>query len=203
MIKIFFLLIISISLVACDAPRSRTSYSNVDGYSNAGIYDDDDDDSKLLPPPPPPEVNPIPIEFGTCNQSTSQYLGNYYACQNQTQDTQVFIKPEIAVNDRLCIIPMYSSGSNSIYIGNSVCQYISSTSDGVTFDLQKDRSGFEHYTMNAIMIMKDETYTFSYPYVNSPIPVLDAFFICMNTAYYTQTYCQVFTGVKKYQMHNF
>ena len=87
------------------------------------------------------------------------------------------------------------------------CSYNkSSSSTGVVFSLLKNRQGFESYPINAVMILKDETYSFPYPYTlkyAGAISITTALYECMHTAQYTPEYCQAFAYVKQYQMHHF
>ena len=206
-----------ILLASCDVPRSRTtiydgSYaSQVPSSQSPGSFYDDPDD-KELPEVPTDPVSIIPTEYQYCVNPaipfprTSSYIGNYFICQQQTDKTKVYFWPENRINTQVCMIPLYSNGSSSINIGDAQCQYISSTTQGVEFTLYKNRAGFENYVMNAVMIMRDESMLYPYPYTlkySTPISNTTAFYLCMDTAYQTAAYCQAFASLRQYQLHLF
>ena len=229
MLKIVLSLSIILFLSSCDVPRNRSSiydsgYSERTNFNNSAsagsFYNDDggsttnndnNNDNNDDNNQDDTTNSSIPSAYQHCingqNQfpTSSQYLGNYFICQSQTDKTKVYFWPQNSISSKICMIPMYSNGSQSINIGDAQCQYTLGTT-GVEFTLYKNRSGFENYVINAVMIMKDESFVYPYPYTlkyTSPIANTTAFFMCMNTAYQTPAYCQAFAQMKQYQLHLF
>ncbi len=220
MIKKLYFICFLLILSACDAPRNRSSIYDMTypgktaSSSSAGSFytgggDTDGGDNKGLP-----EENniTIPVEFAHCQAGTqfpnsSSYLGNYFICQSQSDQTNIYFWPQNPITSKVCLIPMYSANGSSINIGNAQCQYISGAAQGAVFNLYKNRPGFENYVLNAVMIMKDEAFVYPYPYTlqygGSAIANTTAFFKCMDTLYQTNAYCQAYTSLKQYQLHLF
>lgn len=225
MLKLFMAFSLILILSSCDVPRNRQSIYG-SGYSDrtnqetshtsaGSFYDDSTEKTDTTTPESPTTTTPtstIPTAYQKCVNSgnqfpnTSTYFGNYFICQQDVTKTKVYLWPQNTINSQVCLIPMYATGSNSINIGEAQCQYVSSASQGVEFTLYKNRPGFENYVMNAVMIMRDESFVYPYPYTlkyNSAIKNTTAFYTCMDTAYQTTAYCQAFAQMQQYKLHTF
>ncbi len=194
------------ALLSCEQPRTRsydyeTQPSGSAGFSNrtdesTGGQDADKEDT----PTSTPTTSEYSCGTETYNRSGS-YLGSYYLCQSSKTNNQFLFKLQQTVNVQICLFPMYTTSGSSMYIGEAQCQYVPTNSTGKAFVLHKNRSGFENYTLNSVMIMKDEASNYPYPF-NGTWANTSAFLQCMHTAHLTQDYCNAYTSKRQYEMVN-
>lgn len=190
-------LIFLVLLTSCDQPRSRKDAYTSDNFKFNGSDGDgsgDDDDKGN---------GGLATEFSHCGTKTythsSPYLADYMLCKSSQDETKFYFRMSQS-GGTIWLIPMYKSSSTSLYIGNPVSNYITPGATGSQYRLYKNRTGFESYTLNAVMILKDEKITFGYPYTGVWDNV-QAFLQCMHTAHLTDAYCQAYVAQKRYELH--
>lgn len=145
---------------------------------------------------------------GTNNfTSTSTHAGSYTLCKSTTTDSKFYFQIKTPPTDssgnsvQLCFVPMTTSGSNSIYVGNPMCGYFTSntTIKSITF---VKYSTYSSATINSVMFFKDTSYYYSA--FNGYVNTLTAFQTCMNALYYgNSTYCSSFKSVGQYVFQSF
>lgn len=98
-------------------------------------------------------------------------IGHFGLCQSTTDETSFLFKPSMtSTSIRTCLIPTYKDASgSSTYIGQPQCTYTTAETV-IQGRLYKNRTGFESYTLNGVMVMRE--------------PLLTSYYGCMNA--YTQ-----------------
>jgi hypothetical protein len=224
MTKILIAAILLSIFIGCDAPRSRrdsgydsTQYNpyavNTSAYSptvtdpNSVVADSNTTT--------PDATTSIPAEISHCQWSSdgnngfqvsnTQHLGGYTLCQSSEDETIVYVQVQYPItSEDLCLIPNYYSGSRSIYIGEPRCLQIASNKEIYKVDLIKNRSGFESYSINGVMMMKDKAFVYPWPFAQA-IKSPDAYIYCANwlDSYGDASFCTAFDSVGEYVAHQF
>lgn len=133
----------------------------------------------------------------------------FTACQSSADpDTMYFQLEEPITDTQLCFIPMYQQGSSSTYLGVPRCLNAIDNQKIYTIRMYKDRSGFQNLSINSVMIIKDKSYTFPYPYnVNYPLLAPDAFLECnlqlTHPTFPNSQFCESFISTGHYHFHKF
>jgi hypothetical protein len=98
--------------------------------------------------------------FTSCdltNRYSSSELGSFGLCQSTVTESSMrvrFARP--SQSTRNCLIPLYKDGSgNSTYIGQPQCTLVNAPDAVITGSLPKNRSGFESYPINGVLVMKE------------------------------------------------
>ncbi|ATH08103.1 hypothetical protein BIY24_09120 [Halobacteriovorax marinus] len=219
--KCSLLLLLSLFIASCDAPRDRrTAYSSNSYDQSQGYYnlpnsngtvttggsdsssDDSSDDSDDA------SDSTIPTEIQHCSWSSdgvngfaesSSHLGQYTLCQS-TNKKDVWIQVKTPITDsQVCIIPTHNSGSASVYIGEPRCLMISDSKKIYKVTLYTNRTGYTNFSITGAMVMKDKAYFYPspfYQYVLSP----DAYIYCSQflDQYKDSSYCNAFKSVGQY-----
>jgi hypothetical protein len=119
--------------------------------------------------------------FETCSltpKGSNGSVGQVGVCQSSSDETQIKFQTTAADSSvRTCLIPTYkdSSGS-SVYIGQPQCT-LTEANKIYLGKLYKNRTGFESYPLNGVIIMKEN--------------IMSGYFSCMNayTTYQQPQYC--------------
>ena len=107
--------------------------------------------------------------FENCDLASKGFtaeMGHIGICQSTLDETVVKFKSSITSSSyRTCLIPSYKDGSgSSTYIGQPQCTYTEADKI-MQGKLYKNRTGFEGYSLNNIIVMKE--------------PLLTEYFGCM------------------------
>ncbi|PIK15890.1 hypothetical protein [Halobacteriovorax sp. JY17] len=216
--KSSLILLISLLIASCDAPRDRrtayssNSYNQSNGFiqnptstgtTTTGGSDSSSDDSSEET-----TESTIPAEIQHCTWSSDgvsgfaeshTHLGEYTVCQS-TNKKDVWIQVKTPITDsQVCIIPTHNSGSSSVYIGEPRCLMISDSKKIYKVTLYTNRSGYTNFSITGAMVMKDKAYFYPspfYQYVLSP----DAYIYCSQflDQYKDSSYCNAFKSVGQY-----
>ncbi|WPU63183.1 hypothetical protein [Peredibacter starrii] len=121
--------------------------------------------------------------FENCDLSSKGFtaeMGHIGICQSTLDETVVKFKSSLtSTSYRTCLIPSYKDGSgSSTYIGQPQCTY-TEADKVMQGKLYKNRTGFEGYSLNNIIVMKE--------------PLLTEYFGCMQG--YTNWPANVCSGV--------
>ena len=216
--KSSILLLISLMIASCDAPRDRrTAYSSNSYDPSSGFIqtpsspsetvtsggsDSDSEDSG------DESESTIPDEIKHCSWSADgstgfaeshTHLGEYTVCQS-TNKKDVWIQVKTPITDsQVCIIPTHNSGSSSVYIGEPRCLMISDNKKIYKVTLYTNRTGYTNFSITGAMVLKDKAYFYPspfYQYVLSP----DAYIYCSQflDQYKDSSYCNAFKSVGQY-----
>lgn len=215
--KLSIIAIALISLTACDAPRDRRSLfssnsNSVTSSSTTNTSTTTDSTTTTTTTTTsnfPTDVNSSCTfsSDGTSNfMTSSNHAGSYTMCKSTANDNVVYFQIKTPPTDtsgnsvQLCFIPMTTSNGSSIYIGNPMCGYFTTTTvKKITFTKY---SAYSNATMNAVMFFKDASYYYSA--FNAYTNTLTAFQACMNALYYgNTTYCNSFKSTNQYVMQSF
>lgn len=217
--KSSLILLLSILIVSCDAPRDRrTAYSSnsydstSSGYvnipSSTGTVSDGGSDSSSDDSTEETTESSIPSEIQHCTWSedgstgfaeSHTHLGEYTLCQS-TNKRDVWIQVKTPITDsQVCIIPTHNSGSSSVYIGEPRCLMISDSKKIYKVTLYTNRTGYTNFSITGAMVMKDKAYFYPspfYQYVLSP----DAYIYCSQflDQYKDSSYCNAFKQIGQY-----
>lgn len=95
-------------------------------------------------------------------------MGSFGICQSTQNETLLKLKPSMTnTSTRTCLIPTYKDGSgSSMYIGQPQCTFTQANVE-VQGTLYKNRTGFESYSLNGVMVMNEG--------------LLNGYFTCMNS----------------------
>jgi hypothetical protein len=165
-------------VVSCDSPqRSRLPSTYVSGVeqtdtSTGGFVPDNLSDSTTSGSTSGSgSGSQNQAGFENCDLSQKYHtidIGYFGLCQNSKDETVFKFKPSLtSTGVRTCLIPTWfdsSSNGSSTYIGQPQCTYTTSNQT-VTGQLVKNRSGFENYQLNGVIVMKE--------------PLLPEYFNCM------------------------
>jgi hypothetical protein len=169
MLKYFPHFLVMLSFMSCDVPQrtriapstdtlnaptdsdvtsgNSTSSSSQDSFS----YETGDLDSS--------SSSTTDANFPSCDLSTKYQttdIGSFGLCQSTVDETLFKIKFTTTTTSRNCLIPTYkdSSGS-STYIGQPQCTSVTEANVAIQGQLYKNRSGYESYPLNGVMVMKE------------------------------------------------
>lgn len=225
------LLTVPFVFTACDSPRSNRAYlggsstfttnaannsssNTTSGSSNSSSTTSDSDNSNKSNTTTttsnfPTDVNNCSFSSdGTNNyEKTSNHLGAYNLCKSTSNgNTFYFQLKKLPVDGQgnsvqVCFIPMTTSGSNSIYVGNPMCGSFTNNTTVKTINFVKYTT-YANATINAVMFFKDTSYYYSA--FNGYTNTLNAFQSCMNALYYgNSTYCNSFKSTGQYVFQSF
>ena len=202
----------SIFLVSCEAPRDRravfTDAVNPGTGPTAtatGTYP--------YPTGTPGPTSTIPPHLSHCGftdatqnsfRNSHAHIGSYTACK-ETGSNRVHIQFQTAHTDaQVCLFPTYNSGSNVFHIGEPRCVHATTAFSIYPVDLYINRTGFTSYPITGVMIMKDKSFFYPWPY-NSYLYSPDAYVQCEDWLYRTgdPSYCNTFNVVGEYVYHQF
>lgn len=213
------LVITLLAIAGCDSTRdARKSRFNYSPFSAANTGTT----------PGNQTVNEIPIDEGSGNTSTttipaeishcswapdgqngfssnSSHLGAFTVCKSSSKETDLYIQIKTPVtNVQVCLIPTSSSGSSSVYIGEPRCLVLGDNKRVYKVAMNKNRPNFSHLPLNGVMIMKDESHFYPYPFNQNALSP-DAYIFC--SQYLAQFnyagYCEAFKSVNAYVFKQF
>lgn len=156
----------------------------------------------------------IPSEISHCSwaqdglngfSSNSTHLGQFTVCKSTSSETDLYIQIKNPITSvQVCLVPMSTSGSSSVYIGEPRCLVLSDNKRVYKVTMLKNRTYYSHLALNGVMIMKDEAHQYPYPF-NQYILSPDAFIFC--SEYLAQHgydgYCDTFKDVGAYVYKQF
>lgn len=232
-LKITYLAILITTLTSCfEQPRDRRAVSSTrdqsnpylnnrpsgsvalpgSGSSNEDGQEEDNGDTDL-DSPNLDEI--IPEEIKHCSwsadgktgfeNSSNSHLGAHTICQSQNSEVDVYLQLKNPISDaQICLIPTYSSGSSSIYIGEPRCLMVNDNKRIYKVTLLKNRQGYSSFDVTGVMAMKDKAFFYPppfYQHVLSP----DAYLFCSQflDQYGDDSYCQSFKSVGQYVYKQF
>ena len=147
-----------IALVGCQQPRDRR-YMNGSNLSTDPLATRDFSNNQQIPIPTPSATSTsssstpsVPEDIKHCQwsqdgvnnfESFANHLGAHTICQGKTVKTDVYIQAQTAVTDAsVCVIPTYTDGTKSIYIGRPKCLYLQNPKTIYKVPLEANRDGF-------------------------------------------------------------
>lgn len=221
--KAIVLVIVMIFISSCNQERSRSSaYTNKNnnGLTSLGStnYSSGVNDVSRNPAgngdtgtPRADDTASLPAEVAHCKfvldtkgplEIATSVLGELTICKSKTDDRIIYVQFAKEQTTRLLMIPTYNSGTKSFYVGSPVYNINESTLTAYKiykYELQKNRKGFENYPITSVMLMKDQSNFYPYPY-NSYKYNSDAYLVCNNWLYQTKdpVYCNAFKSVGQY-----
>ncbi|EQC46342.1 hypothetical protein [Bacteriovorax sp. Seq25_V] len=223
----FSILLITLSLVSCVAPRDKralygdneksSSSSSSNGSSSSGSNGsaiEVDDGSGTTTGS---SGSTIPAALQKCSwsldgesgfaTSSNTHLGAHTICQSTTDQSEVYVQLKTPLpSTRLCVIPTYTTSDRSIFLGEARCQFIESNLKLYRFPLVKNRDygKYQNFQINSVMVMKEASYFFDSPFYRDQISY-DAFFICsVNLDLYGDSrYCDAFKSKGEYVFKKF
>ena len=162
----------------------------------------------------------ISADNQNCNWSTdgssyefnNQIIGDYNYCRSSTFSNNFYLQVKAPATSDLCFFPLYESGQSTHYLGNASCVRVLASNQIYNIELYKNRSGFTGFPINALLLVKNQSYTFGTPFPTGyPIPAPDAFKQCMDHAYYfysvygysDDSYCEAFSSQNIHSVINF
>lgn len=185
----YFLPLILFTLVACDVPSQRRqliksgadSVSTTSGAGNGLVSGQDNYTSG--------SSATSGTGFENCSltpKGSTLSLGSVGVCQNSVDQTQVKFQTSSSDSSmRTCLIPTYKQADgSSLYLSSQPQCTLTVAGKIYTGKLVLNRSGFETYPMNGVIVMKEN--------------IMPSYYECMNAyAFYTQnrncTYEQDYT----------
>lgn len=233
-LKLTYLLTFLIILTGCfEQPRDRRTVGSAQEYTNpyennrpSGSValpgssdesengeDDDEEGSTDIDNPNLDEI--LPDEIKHCNwsadgqtgfeKSSNSHLGAHTICQSQTNEVDIYLQIKNPISDaQVCLIPTYSNGNASIYIGEPRCLMVNDNKRIYKVTLLKNRQGYSSFSVTGVMAMKDKAFFYPppfYQHVLSP----DAYLFCSQflDQYGDDSYCQSFKSVGQYVYKKF
>ncbi len=178
----------TIFLLACDAPRQRRIVPLVSGEDSS--YRDNGSTVTVSPTPTPTSTIPNNLKncgFAASSSESSKFvqsahLGGYKVCRPDSSSDTIYIQFQYPVssnngNKNICLFPTTSSTSGTVYIGEARCINVSAAYDIYPITMLRNRTNYSSYSMSGLMIMLDAPYYYTrfYSYVQSP----DAYLFCM------------------------
>lgn len=143
------------------------------------------------------------------DKSSNSHIGAHTICQSKSNSNEVYVQIKDLGEDsnaRVCVIPTYESGGNSIFLGEARCQFMPNNKEIYRFPLIKNRDygKYQNFPVNSVMVMKEKTYFFESPYYREQI-TYDAFFICSVNLdlHRDSTYCDTFKTKGEYVYKKF
>lgn len=205
---------------ARDARKSRFNYSpfsSTTGTTGGNQTDDGvtvDDGTNTGGSSGTGSTTPIPQEISHCSwasdglngfSSNSTHLGEFTVCKSSATETDLYIQIKNPITSvQVCLIPMSTSGSSSVYIGEPRCLVLSDNKRVYKVPMLKNRPYYSHLALNGVMIMKDEVHSYPYPF-NKNILSPDAFIFCSEylAQHRYEGYCDTFREVGAYVYKQF
>jgi hypothetical protein len=217
-----------ISLVilgSCDAPSSGNSQRQVIVRDQSSSRFDNTPTTSPVPTTPttPTSSLNIPSDASHCSWSEDGQTGfmhsathlsatenrstAFTACKSNSNNDTVYFQLEEPITDtQLCFIPMHQQGASSTYLGVPRCLNATDNKKIYTVRMYKDRPGFQNLDINGVMIIKDKSYSFPYPYSRNLLAP-DAFLECnqqlTHPVYPNSYFCDTFISVGHYHFHKF
>jgi hypothetical protein len=167
--KHFYLLTSLVLISSCDVPQRTRIAPNADtltgptdsevtsSNSSSSSQDNFTYDAGDLSSSGP--TTTTDSNFPTCDLSLkygTSDIGNFGLCQSTVSETLFKVKFSTTSSSRNCLIPTYKdSTGSSTYIGQPQCTSVSSANVEIPGELYKNRSGFESYPLNGVMVMKE------------------------------------------------
>jgi hypothetical protein len=217
---VIFLAILT-TITSCDAPRDRRSLVSNNMNGMTGPLPRDPISNPTTPTTPvttTPTTPAIPSDAQHCKfatdgvngfESTSTHLDSYTLCQSSTDKNVMYfqLKTLPAANVSICFIPTVSySDGNSIYVGNPMCGYFTSTTQVRKISFVKFAQ-YQNSVINGAIFFKDLAFSYPYPFNSyTQTMTLDAYRTCMyaiSSYPKNPAYCQAFKQVNQYVYKQF
>lgn len=156
----------------------------------------------------------IPTEINHCSwapdglngfENSSSHLGSYTVCKSTTSEVDLYIQIKNPItNVQVCLIPTSASGEQSVYIGEPRCLVLNDNKRVYKVTMVKNRPNFSHLPLNGVMIMKDESHFYPYPFNQNALSP-DAYVFCSQylAQYGYGGYCESFKSVGAYAYKQF
>lgn len=180
--KTMIFLFASLLLVtACDAPQSTRVLSSATGSAySSGNTNKFTDTNTTTTGTTTGGGTTTEAGFENCTyatQGTSSSLGTYGVCQHTSDETVVKVRPSVSDSAvRTCLIATYKDTSgSSLYLSITPQCFYPSAGTAVKGRLYKDRSGFEGYTLNGLIMIKEKSSSSA-----STSDVLLGYYSCMD-----------------------
>jgi hypothetical protein len=167
-----------VTITGCDAPqRTRTPYGaqNSNGQSSPTANDTILAPGTLSNTPGVNSTNNSNSSsnnqnFNNCDLSykyQSRDMGSFGLCQSSVDEKLFRVKFSQTTTNRNCLIPLYKDATgSSTYIGQPQCTYVNQAEASLDGALVKNRTNFETYPLNGVIVMKEA--------------LLPEYFQCMN-----------------------
>jgi hypothetical protein len=139
---------------------------------------------------------------------THSHLGQgngYNICQNSQDNKKIHIQLKSSLTDaKLCIIPTSNRNGLTVFVGEPRCLMMSEADNVYEVPLLTNRVGFESLSINGVMLIRDKSYFYSWPF-NQYLLAPDAFVFCSQWLdnYSDPSYCNTFNAVGEYIYHQF
>ncbi len=213
MVSIFFL-----SLSSCLPLRDRSNAFDAKGIV---LISEDSAQREIIETEATENSNNFPTDINSdCSFSSDgvtnykkfdSHIGYYNICQSINDSKLLYLQVQTPTTDiKLCLIPTYQSSqlnSGSVYIGEPRCVLTTSATAVYPINMLINRTNFQTYPMNSLMIMKDEKHEygppFGIPYQNILSP--DAYLYCswQLSVNGDGSFCEAFKTVGAYIYHIF
>ena len=197
-------------LLGCLAPRDhRLSKPDSDTYS--GQFDGPTPEEMEDPATTNngDEGPDIPEQFSHCKfskdgssgfEKSSGYIGPLTVCRSTEDEKSLYIQLKNTVRD-LCFVPvsLNKDTGGTVYIGEPRCRNFESSKSIYPITLYKNRTGFSDFSIDGVMIMKNELDYYENPF-NKYIRTPDAYIECSERLAQDEnaTYCEAFKKKNKY-----
>lgn len=212
--------------VSCDRPRDRRTVGDPRNTENRTPINDDSSSIPNTPTTTPQQeesgnnvsettpsgVSNLPQQIQHCRwpgaggfSHSHPHVGQYTLCQNQSDDTDIYVQVQSPITDAsLCLIPVHSSSGRAVFIGEPRCIEIRDSSNIYRINMLKNRPNFSHFRVNGIMMMKDLPHFYPLPF-NVTMLSVDAYLNCAHQLDTTgnPAFCQAFDSVGQYVFHQF
>lgn len=216
------------ALSSCDAPSGSQRQVVVKDqtpsrFSNPTYPDNTNNPNIPLPQVPVESELNIPNDAKHCSWAENGQTGFMHSsthlslsenrsaaftvCQSSSTPDTMYFQLEGPITDaQVCFIPMHQQGSSSTYLGVPRCLNAVDNKNIYTIRMYKDRPGFQNLAINGVMIIKDKSYSFPYPY-NRNLLAPDAFLECnqqlTHPNYPNSYFCDTFISSGHYHFHKF
>lgn len=149
-------------LAACDAPQSTRLLSSAATGNSLTNPTNNFTDTTNTTTGTTTGGTTTEAGFESCDYSkigTAASLGSYGVCQHTSDETVVKVKPSLSNSAiRTCLIATYKDTSgSSLYLSVTPQCFYPTAGTVVKGRLYKDRSGFEGYTLNGLIIIKEKS----------------------------------------------
>jgi hypothetical protein len=167
-IQLFSLIILGTALLGCDVPQrtrlplsssssdsesATTTDPNAISYESGTLGDSSTSGSTST------GTTQTDSDFPSCDLSykySTVDIGSFGLCQSSVTETSFKVKFGTATSTRNCLIPLYKdSTGSSTYIGQPQCTSVTQSGEQLQGTLYKNRSGFESYPLNGVIVMKE------------------------------------------------
>ena len=133
-------------------------------------------------------------------QKNTVHLGSLTVCQSSDNENSLYIQLKQTVRD-LCFVPVSIDDNNggTIYIGEPRCRNFENSKTLYPITLYKNRAGFGSFSIDGVMIMKNELDYYESPY-NRYLRTPDAYIECSERLAHENdsTYCDTFNNKRKF-----